>query len=107
MSRRHDMIKFEIPYNFDKEYATRLRDYPELLKFIDCIYMPAWKDDCKTTRQNITLRDNYPKTYDEYLEHLKEVMTLGFPICILAQKDVTLKTVEKYISLGIIIRRIG
>ncbi len=95
------MIKFEIPYNFDPDYVTKIKEYPELLNHVDCIYMPAWKNDCSNSRLNITFKDNYPADYDEYVKRINDIKTLGIPICILVQRGATLKLIERYIKLGI------
>ena len=95
------MVKFEVPYNLKPDFVEKFRERPELLGFIDCFYAAAWKDDCVNTRQGPIFKDYYPKTYEEYVERLKDLMTLGIPISILAQRGATLKMIEKYIALGI------
>ena len=95
------MIKFEIPYNLDPAYPEKLLQRPSLIPHIDCIYAAAWKDDCDNTRFDITFRDNYPKSYKEYAERIKGLLSLGIPVCILAQKKATITMIRKYRSLGI------
>lgn len=95
------MIQFEIPYNLDPEYADKLRQRPALIPYIDSIYAAAWKDDCDNTRFDITYRDSYPKTYDEYTERIKSLLSLSIPVAILAQRGAKITMIRKYRSLGI------
>ncbi len=95
------MKKFEVPYNFDPLFVEKFGYREDLLPYIDCFYLPAWKDDCDNTRFNSTLGENYPKTYDEYDSRIKDLKSFGVPLCILMQKSATLKLIEKYIALGI------
>lgn len=95
------MKKYEVPFNFDLDYAEKLSQHIELFDHIDCIYLPAWKEDCRNTRQDVTFRDSYPKTWDEYLLRLKMLAALGLDLCILAQRGATIETVRKYYDLGV------
>ena len=90
------MTKFEVPCNMFPDFVEKFRERPELLKHIDCFYVAAWKDDCDNTRIGATLKDNYPKTYEEYVERLKDLMSLGIPISVLAQRNANLEVIEKY-----------
>lgn len=95
------MKKFEVPYNLDPSFPVKLMQHPDLLPHIECIYAAAWKEDCDNTRFDITYREDYPKTYEEYEQRLKGLIALGIPVCILAQKRATLKMIRKYRALGI------
>ena len=95
------MKQFEVPYNLDPEYPEKLLQRPALIPYIDCIYAAAWKDDCENTRFDITYRDNYPKSYEEYVSRIKALLALGIPVCILAQKKANITMIRKYRSLGI------
>lgn len=95
------MKQFEVPYTLDPEYPEKLLQRPALIPYIDCIYAAAWKDDCENTRFDITYRDSYPKSYEEYAQRIKGLLALGIPVCILAQKKATITMIRKYRSLGI------
>jgi len=95
------MKKFEVPYNLDPDYPAKLRLRQNLIPYIECIYAAAWKDDCDNTRFDITYRDNYPKTYEEYVDRLKGLLALGIPVCILAQKGATITMIKRYRTLGV------
>lgn len=95
------MIKFEIPFNFEKDYVEKLQARKELHKYIDSIYAAAWKDDCDNSRSGLNFRDDYPQSYEEYVERLKELISIGIDVCILAQRNATLEMVERYIALGV------
>ena len=95
------MKQFEVPYNLDPEYPEKLLQRPALIPYIDCIYAAAWKDDCENTRFDITYRDSYPKSYEEYASRIKALLALGIPVCILAQKKANITMIRKYRSLGI------
>lgn len=95
------MIKFEVPYNFEPNFFEKFLERKDLFEYIECFYVAAWKDDCDNTRQGATFREEYPKTYEEYVEHIRKLQSLGIEICVLAQKGATMEMVEKYIGLGI------
>lgn len=95
------MKKFEIPYNLDPEFPKRLAARQDLISYIDSIYAAAWKDDCDNTRFDITFRDDYPKTYEEYESRMKELLSLGIPVTILAQRNADMEMIKKYRDLGI------
>ena len=95
------MKQFEVPYNLDPEYPEKLLQRPALIPYIDCIYAAAWKDVCENTRFDITYRDSYPKSYEEYVSRIKGLLALGIPVCILAQKKANITMIRKYRSLGI------
>lgn len=95
------MKQYELPYNFAYDYVGKLARYSELFPYVRCIYLPAYVDDAMTTRRDIPLREEYPKSYDEYLIRLKTLQQLGLPLCILMHRNATLETLEKYYALGI------
>lgn len=95
------MIQFEVPYNLDPEYPDKLVRRGNLIPYIDSIYAAAWKGDCDNTRFDITYRDSYPKTYEEYVSRLKGVMALGIPVSILAQRGATITMIKRYRTLGV------
>ena len=95
------MIKFEVPYNFSKDFIEKILERKDLFEYIDSFYVAAWKEDCENTRLGLTFMDDYPKTFEEYTERIRELQSLGFPICILAQKNASIEVIEKYINLGI------
>lgn len=95
------MKQYELPYNFAYDYVGKLARYSELFPYVRCIYLPAYVDDAMTTRRDIPLRDEYPKSYDEYLIRLKTMQQLGLPLCILMHRNATLEILEKYYALGI------
>ncbi len=95
------MKKFEVPFNFDPAFVEKFSYREDLIPYIDCFYAPAWKDDCENTRFNVTLTDDYPKSYEEYVERLEKLKTLGVPINILMQKGASVGLMEKYMKLGI------
>jgi hypothetical protein len=93
--------QYELPYNFSYDYIPKLSRKRELFSYIRCIYLPAWKEDAISTRQDIETREEYPKTYEEYVLRLKCLQQLGLPLCVLMQRDATLDALEKYYNLGI------
>lgn len=95
------MIKFEIPFNFERDYVEKLKARKELHKYIDSIYAAAWRDDCDNSRSGLNFREDYPQSYEEYVERLKELISIGIDVCILAQRNATLEMVERYIALGV------
>lgn len=95
------MKKFEIPYNLDPEFPERLAARQDLIPYIDSIYAAAWKEDCDNTRFDITFHDDYPKTYEEYEGRMKELLSLGIPVSILAQRNAGMEMIKKYRDLGI------
>lgn len=95
------MIKFEVPFNFYKDFVEKVSERRDLFDYIDCFYVAAWKEDCDNTRQGLTFANDYPATYEEYVERIQELQTLGIRICILAQKNASLEMIERYIALGI------
>lgn len=94
-------MKFEIPYNFEPDFVERLFEFRDSFSDIECIYLPAWKDDCDNTRYDITFRDTYPKTYEDYLCRIEELKRTGIPLCILMQKGATEEGFIKYYDIGI------
>lgn len=95
------MKQYELPYNFAYDYVGKLARNRDFFPYISCIYLPAYVEDAITTRRDIPLRDEYPKSYDEYLIRLKELMQLGLPLCILMHRNASLEVLEKYYALGI------
>ena len=95
------MKQYEVPYNFAYDFVPKLARKSELFKFIRCVYLPAWKEDSTSTRQDIQSREEYPKSYDEYQIRLKGLQQLGLPVCILMQKNASLESLEKYYDLGV------
>lgn len=96
------MIKFELPYNFDPAYVSHFQE-PEnsqFLPWVEFIYLPAWKDDCQNTRLDVTFRENYPKTYEEYTKRIADLQQLA-PVCVLMQKGASLDLIKKYKALGV------
>lgn len=83
--------KFEIPYNFCKEaivgIAYKYKDK------IDTIYIPAFYRHTRVTRIEI---DNYPKTEDEYIDHINFLQGLGFDVSILFQGGVVDKSIVDF-----------
>ena len=93
--------QYELPYNFSYDFIPKLSRQRELFSYIRCIYLPAWKEDAISTRQDIETREEYPKSYEEYVLRLKCLQQLGLPLCVLMQRDATLDALEKYYNLGI------
>ena len=93
--------QYELPYNFSYDFIPKLSRKRELFSYIRCIYLPAWKEDAVSTRQDIETREEYPKTYEEYVLRLKCLQQLGLPLCVLMQRAATLDALEKYYNLGI------
>ena len=85
------MKQYELPYNFAYDYVGKLARNRELFPYISCIYLPAYVEDAITTRRDIPLRDEYPKSYDEYLIRLKELMPQGLHLCILIHMNASMK----------------
>ncbi len=94
-------IKFQVPYNFASDYIGKMSQHTDLFKHIRFVYLPAWKEDALNSRMNIAFENEYPKTYDEYVIHIKLLQALGLTVCILGQKSITYETVEKYYAMGI------
>ena len=95
------MKQYEVPYNFAYDFEAKLARHPDLFPYIRCIYVPAYVDDCESTRHEIEQRDEYPRTYDEYVIRLKALQQLGLPLCIMLQRGGSLDVFEKYYALGI------
>lgn len=97
------MIKYELPYNFDPAYVQYFSEpeHSQFLPYVEFIYIPAWKDDCINTRLDVTFRGTYPKTYDDYVERIRDLQQLKIPICILMQKNGSMEVFKKYYDLGI------
>jgi hypothetical protein len=95
------MMRFEVPYNLDPEFPERLSRRQDLIPYIDSIYAAAWKEDCDNTRYDITFRDDYSKSYEEYESRLKDLLSLGIPVSILAQRGAKISMIRKYRSLGV------
>lgn len=93
--------QYEVPYNFSYDFIPKLSRKRELFPSIRCIYLPAWREDAESTRQDIETREEYPKSYDEYVLRLNCLQQLGLPLCVLMQKNATLDVLEKYYSLGV------
>ena len=100
------MMKFELPYNFDKQLILGY----ELLGIdpdeIDCIYVPPFIGDYQTILRTPE-KDIYAKlTYDEYLEHIQyiEKHYPGKLQLLLQQikpeKNMPADLIKKYINLG-------
>lgn len=90
-------MKFEIPYNFDKELVKQLIPYRE---FVDFVYMPAYYKDGGNSRYQLVLDNAVPNDWNEYLEHLRFVQS-EFEVGILLQRDCTEETIAKYYNLGV------
>lgn len=96
------MHQFEVPYNFKEGYVEEMLRNHDLIKYIKCTYLPAWKDDARTTRGEVLFKPWYPKTFDEYAERLKALDEAGLKPCVLIQKcDHTLDLLQKYYDLGV------
>lgn len=95
------MKQFEIPCNFDKNFIGGLSEKIGLFPYVRFVYVAAWKDDGDNTRYSATFAAGYPATYDEYVLRIKLIQAMGLNVCILAQKNFTLETIEKYYDLGI------
>lgn len=93
--------QYEVPYNFSYDFVPKLSRKRELFSYIRCIYLPAYREDATSTRQDIETREEYPKSYDEYVLRLKCLQKLGLPICVLMQRNASLDVLEKYYDLGI------
>ena len=93
--------QYEVPYNFSYDFVPKLSRRRELFPYIRCIYLPAWREDATSTRKDIEKREEYPKSYDEYVLRLKCLQQLGLPLCVLMQRNATLDALERYYDLGI------
>lgn len=96
------MKKFEVPYNFDKDYFAFLNHYPDYFKYIKFIYLPAFKENgIENTREigddSMENKENY-HNYDKYVNILKRFQSLNLDVCILIQRNATLEIVQKYIN---------
>lgn len=89
--------KFEVPYNFDSILVNKLRPYKE---FIDFIYLPSYVEDGNNSRFDITLRQQYPKYWEEYETHLNIIQN-EFKVGLLIQYDSNIEIIEKYYNLGV------
>ncbi len=90
-----------IPCNFDNDYVGALCERMSLFPYIKFVYVAAWKDDGDNTRHSTIFAPGYPATYEEYVMRIKLIQALGLSVCILAQKNFTMDTIEKYYDLGI------
>lgn len=95
------MRQFEVPYNMDPNFINYFKERDDLLPYVSCFYMAAWKEDCENTRYATTLFSSYPKNYEEYVQRLKSLQTLNVPVNILMQKGASFELIEKYIDLGV------
>ena len=93
--------QYEVPYNFSYDFVPKLSRRRELFPYIRCIYLPAWREDATSPRKDIEKREEYPKSYDEYVLRLKCLQQLGLPLCVLMQRNATLDALERYYDLGI------
>lgn len=97
------MIKYELPYNFDPAYVSYFSEpeHSQFLPYVEFVYLPAWKEDCQNTRLDVTFRETYPKTYEEYVKRIRDIQSLNVPVCILMQRQATMEAFKKYYDLGI------
>ena len=95
------MKQYEVPYNFAYDFGAKLSRERELFPYIRCIYLPAYAEDAETTRKEIINREEYPRSYAEYIYRVKALQQLGLPLCILMQRKTDLDVLEKYYALGI------
>lgn len=94
------MKMYEVPYNFDRDFFEKISADLDPLRFVECFYIPAWHEDCQCTRQDVTFRDTYPKSYEEYTIRFNMLKALGRPVYVLMQRGATKDLVKKYYGLG-------
>ena len=100
------MLKFELPYNFDKQLILGYKLLGIEPNQIDCIYMPPFIDDYQTILRTPE-KDTYAQlTYKEYFEHVDyvEQQYPGNLQLLLQQikpeKNMSAALIKKYINLG-------
>lgn len=93
------MRTFEVPYNFDFKLLEKLKQ-SEFKETISCIYLPCFYRDGDNSRQNLFLEEKYPKSWEEYKNHLFKIFGVASP-AVLFQKNVLFETIEKYYNLGV------
>ena len=89
-------MKIELPYNFnfDGKYFSLLDSYKDKFQQIDCVYMPSFiGEGAINTRIDLV---RYPKTEEEYHEHIKEFQKRGIQITILMQRNCSMELIDKY-----------
>lgn len=95
------MHKFELPYNQQKDWFDYAQQYKHLLNQVTSVYTAAWKEDAECTRKQLLTTDYAPKTWEEYVEHIKQLQRVGVNVNILMQRGVTEEAFKKYYDLGI------
>lgn len=100
------MIKFEMPYNFDKQLILGYELLGVDINQIDCIYVPPFIEDYQTILRTPE-KDVYAQlTYEEYLDHIQyiEQHYPGKLQLLLQQikpeKNMPSNLIKKYINLG-------
>lgn len=92
--------KFEFPYNFDKDFVKKVKPHQT---YIDTVYIPMFMEDGLTTRIFYQV-DWYPKSRDEYVWHITQLINNGFKPNVLIQDPIKKFTAEElkwYIALGV------
>lgn len=93
------MRLFEIPYNFDKNLIDQIKKHK---KNIDFVYIPCFMEDALDARRFIPdALKTYPKTRQEYIQHIKYIQDAELPIAVLLQdtkKDLSDDILNFYIN---------
>ena len=101
-------FKLEIPYNFDKDLITILKEKTYLSTIKDrtaFVYMPCYQEDADNTRRESPIYQILaPHTREEYAEHVHLIrQNLQIPVAVLLQYGNlnTAKNLQFYLDLGI------
>lgn len=95
------MHKFEVPYNQRPDWFEVAEQYKYLFNYVSSVYIAAWKEDAECTRKQLLTETYAPKSWEEYLIHIKKLQDFGCNVNVLMQRSVSLDTFKKYYNLGI------
>lgn len=93
--------KFELPYNFEPCYEGYLQNHHHLLDMVKCIYLSAWTADSKNTRIITTFDPNFPKTKEEYFQHIKMLQKYSDVCVIFQSRQLDPSIIDEYYFHGV------
>lgn len=103
-------MKMEVPYNFDPAILEELKK-PRYKDIIDMIFTCPFSEDHHGAKKHYRIFgshldavSNQPKTWEEYVWHIKQIQETGHECCLLVQdlhKPIQPETIQKYLDLGI------
>lgn len=103
-------LKMEVPYNFDPALLEELKK-PRYKNIVDMIFTCPYIEDHNGAKKYYTAESkshlnilNFPKTWEEYVTHIRAIQATGHDCCLLVQdilKPMDSAVLQKYIDLGI------